>query len=388
MTRKLLAVLLVLSAPWAACATTYLVLPDGSGNLPTIQAAVDAAVTGDTIHLADGTFSGEGNYDILCEGKAITIRSQGDAPSICIIDCQGTSSLNRRGFEFKGIASPGAVLRGITVTNGHGDMGGGAVCCWSSAIVAFSNCVFSDSRDESGSAGGGFGGGGVVSGGGITFTDCRFEGNSATGGGAFAASGEGTVSFERCTFVGNNASLGGGACDFDEGIEAHLTECTFLENSSPDGGALRCWVNASVSLYRCTLVRNTATGAGSCFLGFAGGSAVLDNSILAFGEDTPPVHCDDPDCAQLSCCDVYGNAGGDWVDGIEGLEGIDGNMSMDPLFCGSSQGDYALHSDSPCAAENNAECGQIGALGIGCAGSPVEDRTWGGVKALFQEGAD
>ncbi|MCK4414974.1 MAG: right-handed parallel beta-helix repeat-containing protein [Candidatus Eisenbacteria sp.] len=384
MARKLLAVLLVLTASWAARAETYLVDPLGTGDFPTIQTAVDAAVTGDTIYLADGTFRGEGNYDVLCMGKAIEVRSLSDDPSACTVDCEGTASINRRGFEFRQIVSPGAVLRGITVTNGHGDMGGGAVCCWDNTAVAFSNCVFSNSRDESGSAGGGFGGGGVVSGGGITFTDCRFEGNSATGGGAFAASGEGIVTFERCTFVDNAGSGDGGACYLDSMIEVHFSECLFLGNQSQYGGALFCWASAAVFLDRCTFVRNTATSYGSSFCSYLGGVAVIDNSILAFGEGGSAVYCGDPDCAQLSCCDVYGNAGGDWVDGIEGLEGIDGNMSMDPLFCGSSQGDYALHSDSPCAADNNPECGQIGALGIGCAGSPIEDRTWGGLKALFR----
>ena len=42
---------------WAgiAFATSYLITPDGTGDFPTIQAAIDAAGGGDIIQLADGT---------------------------------------------------------------------------------------------------------------------------------------------------------------------------------------------------------------------------------------------------------------------------------------------------------------------------------------------
>ena len=42
-------------------ATTYLVNPEGTGDFPTIQAAIDAVVDGDIIELNDGTFTGDGN---------------------------------------------------------------------------------------------------------------------------------------------------------------------------------------------------------------------------------------------------------------------------------------------------------------------------------------
>jgi len=83
MTRRLLAVVLLLTASWTAQAETYLVLPDGSGDFPTIQAAVNAAVDGDVIELADGTFTGDGNLDLEFQGKTITVRSaSGDPTSV------------------------------------------------------------------------------------------------------------------------------------------------------------------------------------------------------------------------------------------------------------------------------------------------------------------
>ena len=46
-------------------------------------------------------------------------------------------------------------------------------------------------------------------------------------------------------------------------------------------------------------------------------------------------------------------------------------------------GDYHLDSNSPCAAPNNPECGQIGVLGIGCGGTAVVPATWGRIKAMY-----
>lgn len=34
-----------------------------------------------------------------------------------------------------------------------------------------------------------------------------------------------------------------------------------------------------------------------------------------------------------ACCDLYGNALGDWVDCVEGQQGQDGNPSEGPLVC-------------------------------------------------------
>lgn len=47
-----------------ASAEVYLVTPDGSGDFPTLQAAIAAVSDGDTIGLEDGVFVGSGNRGI------------------------------------------------------------------------------------------------------------------------------------------------------------------------------------------------------------------------------------------------------------------------------------------------------------------------------------
>ena len=62
---------------------------------PTIQAGLNAASHGDTVLVADGTYTGLNNKDLDFNGKAITVRSE-DGPANCVIDCQDQG----RGFYF------------------------------------------------------------------------------------------------------------------------------------------------------------------------------------------------------------------------------------------------------------------------------------------------
>jgi len=82
---------------------------------PTIQAAIDAAVNGDTVIIASGTYTGPGNSDIYFRGKAITVKSE-DGPESCIIDCQNLGG----GFKFRQGEDANSVLTGLTIVNARG----------------------------------------------------------------------------------------------------------------------------------------------------------------------------------------------------------------------------------------------------------------------------
>ena len=64
-----------------------------------IQDAVDVAVDGDTVLVADGIYTGNGNRNIDFKGKAITVKSQ-NGPQNCIINCEGSEGQFRHGFKF------------------------------------------------------------------------------------------------------------------------------------------------------------------------------------------------------------------------------------------------------------------------------------------------
>ncbi|MBD3237711.1 MAG: hypothetical protein GF330_13490 [Candidatus Eisenbacteria bacterium] len=97
---------------------TYLVTPDGGGDYPTIQQAIDHASDGDTILLTDGIYQGAFNRDIRFWGKAISLRSQNDDPTACIIDCQATPEEPARGFTLSSGETEQTVIRGLTIQGG------------------------------------------------------------------------------------------------------------------------------------------------------------------------------------------------------------------------------------------------------------------------------
>ena len=69
-------------------AATWIVRADGSGDFPTIQAGLTGSAAGDTLELADGTYSGPGNFDLNPAGKDLVVRSQSGDPEACVIDGQ------------------------------------------------------------------------------------------------------------------------------------------------------------------------------------------------------------------------------------------------------------------------------------------------------------
>ena len=159
-TAKALASILTLAGLFAlgsaAPAATYVVRANGSGDYATIQDAIDAVVDTDIIELADGTFDGPGNRDLDFLGKAITIRSQSDDPTVCTIDCGGDEFDPHRGFWFHSGEGASSVVQDISVVNGYiVDGNGGAILCEGGAAPYIEGCVFGANMVDGSSARGG-----------------------------------------------------------------------------------------------------------------------------------------------------------------------------------------------------------------------------------------
>lgn len=114
----------------------------GPADFNTIQAAINDANDGDTIIVADGTYTGTGNRDIDFLGKAITMRSE-NGPKKCIIDCNGTQAELHRGLYFHNGEGPDSVLDGFTITNGYAGYGGG-ICCENSSCPTIESNIIRD----------------------------------------------------------------------------------------------------------------------------------------------------------------------------------------------------------------------------------------------------
>ncbi len=181
----------------------------------TIQAAVSAASNGDTVLIADGTYTGPGNVDIDFGGKNITVTSQHGAAST-IIDCGGSASTNHRGFYLHS-GETSAVISGLTIQHGYegnninssGVVSTGGGLYISGSRVSVQNCVIKNNTAS------GYGGGGGlenVSGGNTTLTNCVFTGNTAAsyGGGIENGYQGSSVTLTNCTVTGNTAYNGSG----------------------------------------------------------------------------------------------------------------------------------------------------------------------------------
>jgi len=381
-------------------ATVYVVDPFGTGDFPTIQAALDGCTHGDVIELTAGVFQGEGNRDLDFHGKAVLLCAQGGRPGDCVIDCQGSETEPHRGFHFHSGEGPDAAVHGILIANGWAWQGGG-VWCEGTASPSFNECIFSANQANTG--------GGVYVDETAFFTGCTFEDNEATwsGGGVNA---HGRAELRNCAFQGNRATHGGGLYLYWS--DASIDACTFIDNEATGGGGgAHCEMPSTPTFTRCTLAGNTAgyNGGGvnvevdctpifsACT--FAGNgapnggglrtgslcSARLGNTLIAFSVSGAGAVCQENE-TEFTCCDLYGNAGGDWVGEIATQYGVSGNIQADPLFCDPALGDYRLDAASPCApfSPPNPECDLIGAWPVGCGTTPVEIITWGGLKQLFR----
>ena len=211
---------------------------------------------------------------------------------------------------------------------------------------------------------------------------CTFRNNVVSGKGYLAGAlycGFGTYTVTDCTFIENRAGNGGGTvCG---GGQTTFIRCLFVGNRAEMLGGAILASTGLVSITNCTLVGNSA--------GIAGGGIYVDwgsvearNSIVAFGAEGEAVVCGHGP-ADLTCCDIYGNADGDWKGCIAQQAGVAGNLAADPLFCMMTGYDFHLDDASPCSPAHAGDCGLIGALPVGCGATAVAPTTWGRLKAAF-----
>lgn len=312
-----------------AGAAVYVIQPDGSGSLPTIQAAIDVSATGDTIALADGVFTGEGNRDIDFLGKDITVLGLNGNPETAVIDCEGTAADPHRAFIFQNGENVTSVVQDIGIINGNVTTDGGGIWCSSSP----------------------------------TIRNVRLAQNHADRGGAMFCNG-GSPVVENCTIVQNEGRVRAGGIGFLGGA-AEVRNCFVSSNWGYMGGAFFLPDSAEVTISGCTVIDNN-NSLDRATIGLDGNSVLtIQNCIITGG----PYHAFgeyEEGGITISGCDVYGN-GSDYSGPIAGQNGNSGNISADPLFCDPGAGDYTLRADSPCSEYSAPNREQIGNQPVGCA---------------------
>ncbi|MFQ5493748.1 MAG: IPTL-CTERM sorting domain-containing protein [Phycisphaerae bacterium] len=346
-----------------------------------IQAGIDAAVSGDDVLAADGTYNELINFN----GKAITLHSVNGA-AMTTIDGTG---LNDSVVKCVTAEGPDTVLSGFRITNGNAADGGGMLNFMSSPTVT--DCVFSGNTAQngggmynnssiatmtrcvfSGNVANNIGGGMVNSTfSDVTVTDCAFSGNTAAAGGGMRNGNFSSPTVTNCTFIGNTATISGGGGMANIIIsDPTVIDCTFKGNDALRGGGM-CNAASSPTLTNCTFIANTAFRSGG--IDNAGANPTLTNCTFSgniadndaggmfnFSTSTPTV----------ANSIWWGNIPNQIVDGPaavttvtysdvqNGWPGV-GNIGLDPLF---ADADLRLSGGSPAIDDADNAAVPLGVL--------------------------
>ena len=113
-----------------------------------------------------------------------------------------------------------------------------------------------------------------------------------------------------------------------------------------------------------------------------GGENTISLCVFSHGTEGAPLAWDGVGTLSTTQTVVFGNAGGDSLQGAH-----TDNRFEHPLYCDPWSSVYTYCTNSPCLGTNNSWGVDVGAYGDGACGqcsSPVEQSTWGVIKTLYR----
>ncbi|HEG43941.1 MAG TPA: hypothetical protein ENH94_07835, partial [Phycisphaerales bacterium] len=323
----------------------------------TIQAAIDDANDGDTVLVADGNYTGDGNRDIEFGGKSITVKSE-NGPENCIIDCNGSEEDRHRGFDFVNRECWRAKLDGFTVTNGMTNRGGGIRCDLGSSPT-ITNCRITGNDTTSTND---LGGGMLLHdpGSSPTITNCVISNNTASfqGGGIYIEWYNNPI-ISNCiiaenAIVGESANVGGGVL-LANNSSMIMTNCIIKDNHSDSHAAgIGIGTNDTTCAHisNCVITGNSAVNKGGGIK--CGRSKSIFENCIVWGNTAaigPNIQINGGIVGQawvdISYCDIEGGQAGIDMENNYTLEWGSGNIESDPCFVDVDANDFHLRWDSP-----------------------------------------
>ncbi len=308
------------------------------GDHPTIAEALTAAVYGDEIVIAAGTYP-EGGLSLK---TGVIIRGATGNYTHVIVDGEDAQTV----FFAEGVDGS-AELRDLTVTGGSGANGGGLRCWVASPTIA--NCRFQGNAADNGGAMA------IQLGSSPSITNCRFESNQATccEGGALYIENNSSVQISGCDFEGNIGRNGGGI--HVQTTDLTLVDCLFEVNTATfNGGGVNAGTGSSCVLIDCVFQENGAGVGGGAV---ARAVATLGDITDCFFEGNTADYGGALFCRNVvfnvTGCQFLGNIAAPGYDGYGGAVFCESNA--DPLFenctfyANSAVEGGALYAESNCS---------------------------------------
>jgi hypothetical protein len=362
---------------------------EGGGSYLTIQDAVEAAASGDTILVAPCVYEERVvalGKDLTLEGagaELTELRWSGDLPALEIGDMAWP-------LDF--------AISGLTITQEPAEA---RAVSWFGCRLTLEGCEITGWVDC---------GPETYPSSPIDATDCGITRVTAGGYGSAIFSAVTRCAIGRATFAGDDTAGPHVLVSEDSwyGVLEHVLGTAHLTNDTVGVlNAVATWAQAEESTFgaieaevsRIDLERCLALGDiaidneglyGECGLRFVH-STILGNlsfsqpTLAGFGRVRSTIVAGETDVVgeivgTVSHNDFVGPA----TIEIAFPESVYANISADPLFCDPDAADYTLAECSPCAGTAH-DGGDMGRYGVGCeCYVPVEERSWGRIKAIFR----
>ena len=299
-----------------------------------IQAGVNAAVSGDEVWVAEGTYTSKSNPVVTMKDN-VTLYGGfvGTETALSQRDLYQHSTTIDGEKIVRCVTAANATLDGFVLVNGYATQGGALYMKGLSTVrIVNSSLVFSQAT---------LGAGAYVEDCTAVFDLCTFYLNTATDGGGMYNTRYTIVSMDSCSILNNVASSRGGGI-YSDGSSQFVVNTVFQSNSAAtQGGAVYGTASSGPVMTNCTFTENSSASGGGFF----------NNASFASS-------------ATLKNCILWGDSGGEIVDYFMskpvktsvvtysciqgGFSGGTNIINADPLFVDPTAGNLHLQASSPC----------------------------------------